>query len=169
MTQTPNSIKRIHESFNNAFNNKRIVFWYDSESEWTEEFDSYKESNIKKYSINRNEFSVKVKICRSSADQKYLLYFRSPKPTDENNWLLDFLLAGYEFKADRASLDIQEAGLSLEFKELAQKHKSFFRAPSRCKKLKNLLRPNDDEKAKRNQCEYEIPNWRRWHNEPDRQ
>ena len=41
MTRTPNSIKRIHESINNAFNSKRIVFWYDSESEWTEEFDSY--------------------------------------------------------------------------------------------------------------------------------
>ena len=169
MTQTPNSIKRIHESINNAFNNHRIVFWYDSESEWTEEFDSYKESNITKYSIDRNEFSVKVKISRASSDQKYLLYFRSPKPTDENNWLLDVLLAGYEFKADRASLDIQMAGLPLEFKGLAQKHKSFFRASSRCKKLKDLLLPNDDEKAKRNQCEYEIPNWRRWHDEPDRQ
>jgi len=25
----PNAIKRIHETINNAFNNKRIVFWYD--------------------------------------------------------------------------------------------------------------------------------------------
>ena len=147
MTRTPNSIKRIHESINNAFNNHRIVFWYDSESEWTEEFDSYKESNITKYSIDRNEFSVKVKISRASSDQKYLLYFRSPKPTDENNWLLDVLLAGYEFKADPASIYIQMAGLPLEFKGLAQKHKSFFRAPSRCKKLKDLFHPNDDEKA----------------------
>ena len=127
MTQTPNSIKRIHESINNAFNDKRIVVWYDSESEWTEEFDSYKGSNIKKYHVDRNEFSVKVEISRASSDQKYLLYFKYDKPTDENNWLLDILLAGHEFTADRASLDIQEAGLSLEFKELAQKHKSFFR------------------------------------------
>ena len=149
MTQTPNSIKRIHESINNAFNNHRIVFWYDSEGEWTEEIDSYKESNIKKYPIDRNEYSIKVKISRASSDQKYLLYFRSPKPTDENNWLLDVLLAGYEFTADRASLEIQMAGLPLEFKELAQKHKSFFRAPSRCKKLKELFHPNDDEKAVR--------------------
>ena len=147
MSRTPTSIKRIHESINNAFNNKRIVFWYDPESEWTEEFDSYKESNIKKYSVERNEFSIKVKISRASSEQKFLLYFRSPKPTDESNWLLDVLLAGYEFTADRASLDIQEAGLSLEFKKLAQKHKSFFRASSRCKKLKDLLLPNDDEKS----------------------
>ena len=96
-----------------------------------------------------NEFSVKVTISRAPLDQGFLLYFPSAKPPEPDNWLLDLLLAGHEFTADRASLDIQEAGLTLEFKELAQQHKAFFRSPVRTSKLKGLLRPNDDETAVR--------------------
>ena len=33
MTRTPNEIKQIYESINNAFNYKRIVFCYDSEKD----------------------------------------------------------------------------------------------------------------------------------------
>jgi hypothetical protein len=34
--------------------------------------------------------------------------------------MLDLLLAGQGFTAERASFDIQEAGMTLEFKELAK-------------------------------------------------
>ena len=93
--------------------------------------------------MERNEFSVKAMISRAPLDQRFLLYIPSAKPPEPDNWLLDLLLAGHEFTADRASLDIQEAGLTLEFKELAQQHKAFFRSPVRTTKLKELLRPND--------------------------
>ena len=96
-----------------------------------------------------NEFSVKVAISRAALDQRFLLYLPSVKPPEPDNWLLALLLAGQEFTADRASLDIQEAVLTLEFKELAQQHKAFFRSPVRNTKLKELLRPNDDEAAMR--------------------
>ena len=33
ITRTPKGIKRIHESINNAFNYKRLVFLYDSEKD----------------------------------------------------------------------------------------------------------------------------------------
>lgn len=41
-------------------------------------------------------------------DQRFLLYIPSAKPAEPDNWLLDLLLAGHEFTADRASLDIAE-------------------------------------------------------------
>lgn len=88
-------------------------------------------------------------ISRAPLDKRFLLYLPSAKPTEPDNWLLDLLLAGHEFKADRASLDIQEAGLTLEFKELAQQHKAFFRSPVRTNRLKEWLRPNDDQDAVR--------------------
>ena len=50
----------------------------------------------------------------------FLLYLPSAKPPEPDNWLLDLLLGGHAFTADRAALDIQEAGLTLEFKGLAQ-------------------------------------------------
>ncbi len=99
--------------------------------------------------VEGNEFSVKVMISRAPLVQRFLLYIPSAKPPESENWLLDLLLAGHEFTADRASLDIQDAGLTLEFKVLAQQHKAFFRSPIRTNKLKELLRPNDDEAAVR--------------------
>jgi uncharacterized protein (TIGR02687 family) len=149
MTRTPDPTNRIHESLNTALARKRVVLWYDPNGEWASEFDDYQPAAAEKLRVESNEFSVKVTISRAPLDQGFLLYFPSAKPPEPDNWLLDLLLAGHEFTADRASLDIQEAGLTLEFKELAQQHKAFFRSPVRTSKLKGLLRPNDDETAVR--------------------
>lgn len=148
MTITPTSL-RIHESLDGALSRRRVVLWYDPNGEWASEFESYEPTSAEKLKVEGNEFSMKVAISRAPLDQRFLLYLPSAKPPEPQNWLLDLLLAGHEFKADRASLDIQEAGLTLEFKELAQQHKAFFRSPVRTTKLKQLLRPNDDEAAVR--------------------
>jgi uncharacterized protein (TIGR02687 family) len=140
---------RIHESLDTALARKRLVIWYDPSAEWSSEFEAYQPAKAEKLRVERNEFSVKATISRAPLDQRFLLYIPSAKPPEPDNWLLDLLLAGHEFTADRASLDIQEAGLTLEFKELAQQHKAFFRSPVRTTKLKELLRPNDDEAAVR--------------------
>jgi uncharacterized protein (TIGR02687 family) len=140
---------RIHESLDAALARKRVVLWYDPNGEWASEFDEYPPTQAEKLRVEGNEFSVKVSISRAPLAQRFLLYIPSAKPAEPDNWLLDLLLAGHEFTADRASLDIQEAGLTLEFKNLAQQHKAFFRSPVRTTKLKELLRPNDDESAVR--------------------
>ena len=149
MPASPAATSRIHESLDTALARKRVVLWYDANGEWTSEFDDYQPAQAEKLRVEGNEFSVKVAISRATLKQRFLLYLPSAKPPEQGNWLLDLLLAGHEFTADRASLDIQEAGLTLEFKELAQQHKAFFRSPVRTTKLKELLRPNDDEGAVR--------------------
>jgi uncharacterized protein (TIGR02687 family) len=149
MPASPAATSRIFESLDTALARKRVVFWYDANGEWTSEFDDYEPAEAEKLRVEGNEFSVKVAISRAPLKQRFLLYLPSAKPPEQGNWLLDLLLAGHEFTADRASLDIQEAGLTLEFKELAQQHKAFFRSPVRNTKLKELLRPNDDEAAVR--------------------
>ena len=115
---------RIHESLEAALARKRVVLWYDPNGEWASEFDDYQPAQAEKLRVEGNEFSVKVQVSRAPLDQRFLLYLPSAKPAEPDNWLLDLLLAGHEFTADRASLDIQEAGLTLEFKELAQEHKA---------------------------------------------
>ena len=149
MPASPAATSRIHESLDTALARKRVVFWYDANGEWDSEFDDYQPAQAEKLRVEGNEFSVKVAISRAPLEQRFLLYLPCAKPPEPGNWLLDVLLAGHEFTADRASLDIQEAGLTLEFKELAQQHKAFFRSPVRNTKLKELLRPNDDEAAVR--------------------
>lgn len=149
LPMTPAPASRIHESLDTALARKRVVLWYDPNGEWAAEFEGYELASTEKLRVEGNEFSVKVQVSRAPLDQRFLLYIPSAKPAEPENWLLDLLLAGHEFKADRASLDIQEAGLTLEFKELAQQHKTFFTSPVRTTKLKQLLRPNDDEAAVR--------------------
>ncbi|QPN59737.1 BREX-1 system phosphatase PglZ type A [Synechococcus sp. CBW1002] len=149
MTRSPAATSRIHESLEAALARKRVVLWYDPNGEWASEFDDYQPGQAEKLRVENNEFSVKVQVSRAPLDQRFLLYIPSPKPAEPDNWLLDLLLAGHEFTADRASLDIQEAGLTLEFKELAQEHKAFFRSSVRTTKLKELRRPNDDKAAVR--------------------
>lgn len=149
MTRTPLSTNRIHDSLDTALARKRVVFWFDPEAEWASEYESYAPAGVEKREVKGNEFSLKVEISRADLDQRFLLYVPAAKPPEADNWLLDLLLAGHEFKADRASLDLEDAGLTLEFKGLAQQHKEFFKAKARKDKLKKLLRPNDDEHALR--------------------
>ena len=61
---------------------------------------------------------------------KSSVYVPSVRPDDSENWLLDLLLQGYEYKADKASLALQEVGLPQEFLPLAQEHARFFLSES---------------------------------------
>jgi uncharacterized protein (TIGR02687 family) len=148
MTSTPTSL-RIQDSLDAALSRRRVVLWYDPSGEWGSEFESYAPTSAEKLTVEGNEFSAKVAISRAPLSQHFLLYLPSPKPPEPQNWLLDLLLAGHEFTADRASLDIQDAGLTLEFKELAKEHEKFFGSQERTSRLRELLRPNDDEGAVR--------------------
>jgi len=143
MTTTPVAI-RIHESLDLAFASKRLVFWYDAAGEWADVFDSYAGKDLQKLRVEGNEFASKVLISRSPIQQHFLLYLPKEKPQEKNNWLLDLLLAGREFKADRASLDILDVGLTLEFLFLAKEHAAFFNSMENKLKLKDQLRSTDD-------------------------
>ena len=135
---------RIHDSLNVALARKRVVLWYDPSSEWADAFESYAGNDVKKLRVEGDEFSIKVAVSRAALDQRFLLYLPSDRPEEKDNWLLDVLLAGHEFKADRASLDIQDAGLTLEYRDLAKQHSAFFRSMVRTEKLKEQLRSTDD-------------------------
>ncbi|MCT0203819.1 BREX-1 system phosphatase PglZ type A [Synechococcus sp. CS-602] len=143
MTAFP-ATTRIHDSLDSALARKRVVLWYDPPGEWSEAFDSYTGNGVEKRRVEGDEFASKVMIARSTGQQRFLLYIPSEKPEEKDNWLLDLLLAGHEFKADRASLDIQDAGLTLEFRDLAKQHSAFFRSMVRTQKLKEQLRSTDD-------------------------
>ena len=66
-----------------------------------------------KLKVEGNEFGTKVRVVRDPNPlAKFLIYVPTARPPDADNWLLDLLLQGYEYKADRASLALQEVGLS---------------------------------------------------------
>ena len=137
-------MKRIHESLRRVFQRNRLVFWYDANSEWAETFDAFGEESVVKVKVVGNEFGTKVRIVREpNPEARFLVYIPSARPADADNWLLDLLLQGYEYKADKASLALQEVGLPPEFLYLAEEHSTFFRSEKRTLALKDLIDKDD--------------------------
>jgi hypothetical protein len=114
-------MKRIHDSLSDTFQRHRIVFWYDGSKEWEKAFDEFEDGEVEKVRVANNEFGIKVRVLRDAApDTRFLIYSPTPRPPDTDNWLLDLVLQGHEFKADRASLAVQEVGISYDFRGLAE-------------------------------------------------
>jgi uncharacterized protein (TIGR02687 family) len=137
-------MKRIHDSLQRVFERNRLVFWYDATGEWGETFDTFPAEHVVKLKVMGNEFGAKVRVIREpKVDTKFLVYIPGPRPADADNWLLDLLLQGYEYRADKASLALQEVGLPHEFLYLAEEHAAFFRSEKRTLALKELVGKED--------------------------
>lgn len=137
-------MNRIHDNLRNVFHQHRLVFWYDANVEWLDDFDSFTDESVVKLKVEGNEFGTKVRVVRDpNPKTNFLIYIPTARPNDPDNWLLDLLLQGYEYKADRASLAIQEVGLPNEFVFLAEEHSSFFRSSKRTQELKELVNKDD--------------------------
>ena len=137
-------MKRIHDSLLRVFQRHRLVFWYDATGEWAETFAAYPDADVTKLTVARNEFGTKVRVVRDpNPEAKFLLYVPTARPADADNWLLDLLLQGYEYKADKASLALQDVGLPHEFFQLAEDHAPYFTSAKRVEALKELIGKDD--------------------------
>ncbi len=139
------SVKRVHDTLMQVFQRQRLIFWYDPEHQWNEAFDSFQGEGIKKIKVEGTEFGTKVTIHRDPDPQAcYFLYFPTARPNDADNWLLDLLLQGHEYKADRASLALQEVGLSYDFRPVVMEHIGFFQGPKRLQSFREILTSDED-------------------------
>ena len=137
-------MNRIHDSLHRVFQRNRCVFWYDATGEWAETFDDFISDGVVKLKVEGNEFATKVRVVRDpNPEAKFFIYVPTVRPADANNWLLDLLLQGYEFRADKASLALQEVGLPSEFRHLAEDHAAFFQNAKRVQTLKELIGKED--------------------------
>ena len=134
---------RITQSLTRLFEEKRIVFWYDTEKAMREDFDALALPDVEKLEIANNEFGLKYRILRQERDRKFLLYHSGPRPADAKNWLLDVFLASGEFRSDQVAMWLSELGLDLGFSSALRDHAEFFRAKGRMDALKKVCRPTD--------------------------
>jgi uncharacterized protein (TIGR02687 family) len=136
-------VKRILDSLSRVFDHHRLVFWYDAADEWSETFQTFDDDDTVKVRVSNNEFATKVRIVRAPADTRFLVYVPTARPADADNWLLDLLLQGHEYRADRASLTLQDLGLPQEFREIVEQHAAFFNSGKRVQGLKELIGHDD--------------------------
>ena len=137
-------MKRIHDSLQRVFQRHRLVFWYDANGEWAENFKAFADETVAKLTVAGNEFGTKVRVVRDpNPEAKFLIYVPTVRPPDADNWLLDLLLQGYEYKADKASLALQDVGLPHEFLHLAEDHAPYFTSGKRVEALRELIHKDD--------------------------
>lgn len=134
---------RINQSLEGLFDKRRIVFWYDANHDFRDEFESLKLSGVETIELSNNEFGVKYRILRKQPEQKFLLYRDGAEPEHLNNWLLDVQLASGEFRTDRVGLWASELELGPADHVVVSDHLEFFASNKRRAALKKRLQQAD--------------------------
>ena len=137
-------MNKIKEALLKRFKDHRVIFWYDEKEELTEHFSELNIPEITKIHVQSNEFEVKHILTKQEPNNKFLLYFKGTKPSNEENWLLDMELAHHVFHTDQEAMFLQEIGLSYHLKYLVTEHIEFFKSKERRQKLKDLLGAGDE-------------------------
>lgn len=103
--------EKILQSFQ-KYPQLRILFFFDPEKEFDEEFNLLELDSITKIKAENNSFNIKVQLYGEWEEEKVFLYFQQPSPQSENDYkkfpLLDLLVANRELRLDDASAFIEE-------------------------------------------------------------
>jgi len=140
-------LKQIHTALERLFNEEgqRIVFWNDPEQEFFMTLPNVQLDGVTTLLLTEvGALEAKIRIERTEPTGKFLLYSPSEEPDYEKDWLLDIRLYSRSFRADKASILLQELGLvNLHLRTHIADHRKFFDAKDRLQKIKNLVAPDD--------------------------
>ena len=92
---------------------KRIVFWNDPQREFEDTLAALAVPDIKVVRLDQDgALAVKIRVEREDPTGRYLIYAPTPEPDYDDDWLLDIRLYSHTFRADRASIILDELGLA---------------------------------------------------------
>lgn len=141
-TQITTALTRLFEE-----EHERIVFWNDPEREFVGILDSLDLQDVNILQLDQlSGFEAKLRIEKDDPTGRYLLYAPSEEPDYEEDWLLDVRLYSRNFRADRASIILDQLGLANQHlrQHLADRRK-FFDNKERLRKLQSVVEPDDNE------------------------
>lgn len=123
----------------------RIVFWNDSEREFQSVVPLLELDGVTTIMLDQvGSLEVKIRLEEEDPDGKYLLYSPAEEPDYESDWLLDIRLYSRSFRADRASILLDELGLkNHHLRQHLADRRRFFDNKERLQKLKQLVAEND--------------------------
>ena len=125
----------------------RIVMWNDPDQEFTDFVDKLALEGVTVLHTDREStLQVKKRLELDDRSGKYLLYSAREAPPMEGDWLLDIRHYAYSFRADKASLVIDDLGLiNHSLRGHLVERKKFFESKDRVRKLQALVQPTDVE------------------------
>ncbi|MBM3223322.1 MAG: hypothetical protein FJZ47_05910 [Candidatus Tectomicrobia bacterium] len=96
---------------------ERIVFWHDPAQEFRDfmnrlPFLTFGDTTVHIISLDQvSLLATKIRMERDEPDSRFLLYAPTEEPDATDDWLLDIRLYSRSFRADRASIILDELGL----------------------------------------------------------
>ncbi len=139
--------KQLKDALNRLFfhERERIVFWHDPQAEFAEVVAELAIEGVELIPMDTaGGLETKIRLEGSSPGERFLLYAPTEEPDFDEDWLLDIRLYSRSFRADRASIILDELGLESQYlrQHIADRRK-FFDNKERLAKLKALVTPTD--------------------------
>src|SRR5215510_985728 len=129
---------------------ERIVFWHDPAQEFLDFINRLPLltfGDIIVHIILLDQVSLlatKIRLERDEPDSRFLLYAPTEEPDYADDWLLDIRLYSRSFRADRASIILDELGLeNHHLRDYLTQRRRFFDNKERLQKLKTLVSAGD--------------------------
>ena len=132
------------DSLKDLFTSYPIVFWHDTEGEFSSIVDNLVLENVHVVHLDETPaLQIKIDVERQP-DQHYLFYSTQPEPDPNHDWLLDIRLRSKSFKADSTSILLDDLGLvSQTLRGHLKERAKFLRAKDRVERLKRLVVATD--------------------------
>lgn len=139
--------KQITDALDRIFHDEdaRIVFWNDPDKEFQNALPFVMLDGVTTLDLGQTgSLETKIQLEKDDPNGKYLLYSSAEEPEYEDDWLLDIRLYSRSFRADRASILLDQLGLNNHHlrQHLADRRK-FFDNKERLQRLKSLVEPSD--------------------------
>jgi len=140
---------QVNDALDKLFREERIVFWNDPDREFVDYLSGSLFSPVQGVNVIRLDqtgmLEAKLKIERSDPESKFLVYSPTEEPNYDEDWLLDIRLYSRNFRADKASIVLDELGLqSHHLREHLADRRKFCDNKDRLQKLKSLVTPEDN-------------------------
>lgn len=140
--------KQVNDALDKLFQQERIVFWNDPNREFVGYLTGSLFSPVEGVKVIRLDetgaLDAKLQIERIEPDSKFLIYSPAEEPNYEDDWLLDIRLYSRNFRADKASIILEELGLQTQhLREHLDQRRKFCDNKERLQKLKSLVVPED--------------------------
>jgi len=139
------SNERIIEALKSLFAAQPIVFWNDADGEFSSNLDSLALSDVQVIRLDRTPaLRAKVMIESTGKEGRWLIYAPSEEPEPVSDWLLDLRLRSKAFRADSASILLEDLGLrSLALRPHLKERAKFLKAKDRVERLRRWTEPDD--------------------------
>src|SRR5688572_2700125 len=131
-------LKQVNSALERLYDEEghRVVFWNDPDKEFQNTLPFVMLDGVTVLRLDEvGALEAKVRLERTEPTAKFLLYAPAEEPDAKDDWLLDLRLYSGSFRADRASILLQELGLlTASLREHLLKYRKFFDAKDRLQK-----------------------------------